>query len=195
MLSAYVIDMALCQPKPVGSLTAFFFCDPDTPTSLTAGTIFGSLIKQFQKCETMSDSFTTKLSQILKDGDPDSFEIGTLLIDAISSQSATIVIDGIDECTQNEREIVFKVLREVLTNRVTDMKIFVTSRPDIAGDVKRNFKCYYEAPALTAKTMDAIGSYIDGALQERLDSGKLKVGEPATLSDIRESLVKGAEGM
>ena len=188
-----MVDVNLCQAT--NSVTAFFFCDSDTANSLNASVILGSLIKQFQHCETMSDTFATQLSQTLKDGNPDSTEIGTLLIKAVGRQSATIIIDGVDECPQNEREILFTVLQELLTNRPKDIKIFITSRPDIATDVKRCFRNHYKAPALTAKTKEAIASYIDGALQERRDNGKLRVGEPATLRDIQDSLVKGSEGM
>ncbi|KAK4938357.1 hypothetical protein LTR10_021156 [Elasticomyces elasticus] len=108
---------------------AYFFCRYDDLESLKARTIIGSLTKQllsslepkaFESMHITGDS-TLETEQMLQ-------YLQKLL--PVHRQRCFIILDGLDECSQEEIATLMQFLRSVLTIKTT-LQVFCASRPEL----------------------------------------------------------------
>ncbi|KAK5038212.1 hypothetical protein LTS07_001681 [Exophiala sideris] len=127
VLTANVVENVVLQAPDAG--VAYFFCRYDDLESLKARTIIGSLTKQllsslepkaFESMHITGDS-TLETEQMLQ-------YLQKLL--PVHRQRCFIILDGLDECSQEEIATLMQFLRSVLTIKTT-LQVFCASRPEL----------------------------------------------------------------
>ena len=192
--SAAAIDDLFCSQHPRNTVS-FFFCQFDNAESLQARTILGCLIRQLLTLDTLSKGICNRIETLFTDAMPDAEDLGSLFDEvAGESQIHYIVIDGLDECPKADRNVVLKVLGKLVSSKST-IKILLSSREDIGGDIQRKFKPLRHKTMACQEAAADIASYIDGVIADKIDEKELEVGDPKLILDIRDALVQGAHGM
>ena len=175
----------------------FFFCQYNDASSLEAATVLGSLIRQNLSITTLSEAVEKQLEKTFANSLPDIEELKALfkIVVAGISQPHYIIIDGLDECSKNDQDEILAVLRAVsLSSRY--IKLFLASRDDIRKAVDKAFESSYLHQTMSCpEVRDDIASYVKDVIAERLEQGKLIVGNSTLCTDIENALIKGACGM
>jgi len=124
-------------------------------------------------------------------------DLTDVLREVISSCLAHfIVIDGLDDCTPSQRDIVLNMLAGLLRNNPTaSLKILVSSH-DAMPQRLRGIAHDEHTVLQSHNAFNAdVVVYIDNTLATRLEDYTLLVGNPNVILDIRNALLNGADGM
>ncbi|KAI9765585.1 MAG: hypothetical protein M1840_007274 [Geoglossum simile] len=196
VLTASIIDELFCCNPINHPLIRFFFCQYDSPESLKAGTILGSLIRQCLDVDTMSDPIEADLKQLLRDSPPD-FRDLNLLMEKVSSvsQEQFIVIDAIDECEKAERNLFLSAMRRLMNSSKVKLKIFLASGFHIGIELERALKLNHRISMACPNAHSDIKTYIENSVAEKKKDGELVVGQSQLIGEIQDALIKGAQGM
>ena len=111
------------------------------------------------------------------------------------TKSSFIFIDAIDECSESEWGMLSEVLRDIMVSCSSVVKLFLAVRQGIAEDVGKIFKSNYQVTMSSSKADSDIKTYIKDVLNEKMDSGKLVIGNPELINEIMDALVQRADGM
>ncbi|KAK5629073.1 hypothetical protein RRF57_004788 [Xylaria bambusicola] len=191
VLLANMVDDLNLHVQNEGLPVAYFFCQHDNPKSLEAHTIMGCLARQLL-CATplpsgLDDFADTTSPAVDIDG------IAGLLLKVLPSR-AYFIIDGLDECENRQREILASQLRRLQDH--SSLLVCLSFR----SEADNTLRLYLEQLAwpiifqIPDNNTD-IEDYITAELERRVESGKLKLGEPTLILEIREVLLQGAQGM
>ncbi|KAH0551737.1 hypothetical protein GP486_007045, partial [Trichoglossum hirsutum] len=192
---ASIIDELFCC-NPINHLfVRFFFCQYDSPESLKANTILGSLIRQCLDVDTMSDSVEADLKQLLGNSPPDFEDLNLLMVKVSSvSQEQFIVIDAIDECEKAERNLLLSALQSLMNSPKVKLKVFLTSGLHIGIELERALRPNYRMPMASPDAHSDIKTYIEDSIAEMRKKEELVVGQPQLIVEIQDALVRGAQG-
>lgn len=115
----------------------------------------------------------------------------------VSSLAAThfIVIDGFDECPKSERTAVLTVLRDVFAQARSRVKLFFSCRDDIGDEIQRAFPAFHRQSMSPTLVSRDIAAFVEDELKAKIADRELAFGDPALPTDIRDALVRGADGM
>ena len=173
----------------------YLFCQFENAESVIATTTLGCLIQQCLDVDTLPHSIESRLADILRFSCPDANELGVLLRDVLGNNKASfIVIDAIDECTTSERSMLLKVLQNIMNSSPNVVKFFLAARHGIMEEVVTSFKPWYHVKtSFPGARSDRITS-IEDYLAIRENNRHFFVGNPELLNDIKDALVKGANG-
>ena len=112
VLLANIVDDLSLSTENDPPLVAYFFCRHDLPESLQARTIFGSLARQMLRSIPHLDA----LLHLCEDKHPTG-NLETILSMVLqaypSDQKTYLIIDGLDECHEDERATLIQSLRDV----------------------------------------------------------------------------------
>ncbi|KAL8295977.1 hypothetical protein RB600_001460 [Gaeumannomyces tritici] len=170
---------------------AYFFCQHDNPESLQARTIMGCLARQllgpFPGPVGLED-FTDATSPTMDlDG------VTSLLLKVLPPK-AYFVIDGLDECDNDQRQSLIDGLRQL--QEASSLLVCISFR--IEADTALRLRTgHFARPSvfqIPDDNPDVMG-FITAELEMRIRSGELKIGEPTLILEIEGSLVQGAQGM
>ena len=162
--------------------------------SLKARTIFGSIAKQltndlpthaFHKFESTTADLTNTLD-FLK----------TVLT---GKRRYFIVLDGLDECEEEQFKELVDVLRVLLDTPLLHIKLYFTTRTSVMNWVPLALKPERRIVLDTAENQASvtrdISNFVDTSLRERLQENKLQLGDPTLVFKIQDALKTGAQGM
>jgi hypothetical protein len=175
---------------------AHYYCDYSEPDTLTAVAILGCLIKQLLEKIDISDDIAKQIDRCYKcgTGKPTTEELITLLLAVLRLfPELYVVIDGIDECESQEREDVFSIIRQLADFGGCVVKAFISSREEV--DIKKAFARYRQIHVSEANVMSDIDSYVKGAVEVRVQTGKLVVRDHSLVGTVIDALSHGARGM
>ncbi|KIX99306.1 uncharacterized protein Z520_04882 [Fonsecaea multimorphosa CBS 102226] len=172
------------------ALVCYFFCSHDDAESLKAETIIGCLARQL-------------LSLLNPDvfGSVDTIGPGALDTDEIvastlrmlpQNEQIFVVVDGLDECNEIELDILFEYLGRLLKSD-HHFHIFCSSRTDLHTRYGTALQPHHHLP-LPVQNPE-IAQYIEHALEDRLETGDLCLGDPDIILAIRHALLEGSHGM
>jgi hypothetical protein len=103
-------------------------------------------------------------------------------------------VDGLDELKEDERQIVYSSLRDLLSiNKIT--KLFLSSRNDESQTMGSDRTSKYRICLLPEKISIDINSYIRHAVRNLRAGGRLAIRDPWLERDVLDALVDGAKGM
>lgn len=174
----------------------YFFCQFDNSVSLLASTIVSCLLKQLLSPAKMTEPFIDQLSNLLEAGPAGTRELGDILEQVIEPLTTTlVVVDGLDECSKQERNLLLKTLQKLTCSDHGKIKIFIASRSNIEREIKGYFVYQFQMSMNSAEVRSDIDTYIDDALEDKLNDGELQIGNTSLLSDISKALKEGAQGM
>ncbi|KAE9571848.1 hypothetical protein CGMCC3_g11973 [Colletotrichum fructicola] len=168
------------------SVVFYFFCRHDNPESLKCQTILGSLTRQYlSEISVGSQQFTDDIPTL------DTAAMTRIMVSSTNKSRTYVLIDGLDECRSEERRGLLQCLAEIqgmpgwhlgLSARLSAEVLFgddiiITwhiSMPNLNPDIER---------------------YVDSELSRRKDSGELVTSDAQLITEIREALLKGYNGM
>ena len=177
------------SPKDV---TSFFFCRFDDQESLKARTIIGSIARQFVN-DIPEDNFHGFCNETPV--------IEYLEIALSHTRQYFIILDGLDECPEEEIREVSEILYRLLSSPRLQIKIFWFSRPNIVDWLPPKLKTEQQISLETTESQDRIGSdirkFIQITFEEYLegDTPKLRILDPTTVLKAEEYLKNEAHGM
>jgi ankyrin repeat domain-containing protein 50 len=198
VLLANIIDdlslMPIIQHKK--AFLAYFFCRNNISESLEARTILGSLARQLLGTEP-SDPIAKEFRSYTQPNLGLDNLIG-LLGKALDPMAPVyIVLDGLDECSDSEREAVITHLRKL--QETLSLVVCLSGRLIGSGAKTSSQQHLSQLTDLKTTIMPRenpdVRNYIDFELEQNLQSGKLKIGQPTLILDIQTALTRGAEGM
>ena len=192
--SAAIVDSLLLEPLPPTSLRTYFFCEYDNAHSLTARAILGCLARQ-----SLAQDNPTLLGELqsLFDADPpDEDDITTFFIQhSNASRVHFILIDGLDECAELEREIVLNTLEALLRLESPRFRIFLSGRDSIVSETRHMLKPGYYQTMNCAEVAEDIEAVIGALIDEKKQRRKLVLQDPNLEDEIISALKTGAKGM
>lgn len=182
--------------KPLGSSLGYFFCKSEDAASLKAREVVGSLARQlFEDVPTE----TLKLNQM----DPSIGDI-TLDIEQILSNMVLLlprhkqyimVLDGLDECEYEEIRVLVESIQSLLKSSKHIFKLFWTGRSDFSSRVSEQLRPDFEVHISPSNNGPEISKYIELALEDALESGRLKLRDPNVVLEIQDALEVEAHEM
>ncbi|KAI9683533.1 MAG: hypothetical protein M1822_006073 [Bathelium mastoideum] len=174
---------------------AYFFCRHDINESLKARAIFGSLVRQVLG----SISDLTVAADFLDEHmfDPDLESLSSLLLRTLPpNHEIYFVLDGLDECSSDERDLLIKRLCKLQEFFVLHLCISLRLEPSNVGTLTTHLQHFLSRTEISLPVDNPeIESFIQCELESRIQSGNLNLGDPALVIEIYDALVKGSQGM
>jgi hypothetical protein len=107
-------------------------------------------------------------------------------------QCLTIVIDGIDECSEHgDRLSILRALSRLTSSESGSIKVIYTSRDEI--DIRRHFEIFDDI-SIAARGND-IELFVAAAIETRMQNKTLRMRDPALKEVIINTIVAKANGM
>lgn len=193
VLLATVLDDINLSPEIKGCATAYFFCRHDIAESLQPRTILGSLARQLL-CTVPDLSVLFESVEHAGFGG-DTEEVLELLVQGFPvGQKAYVVLDGLDECNQEEQNVVLQSLQKL--QRRLKILLCLSCRMEPSNTLQ-SIAQYLASPQIISMPGDNpdIGAFIDAELERCLRLKKLILGDPTLILEIQHALLKGSQGM
>jgi hypothetical protein len=144
----------------------------------------------------MSNVIEHRLKELFEGISPDGKDFESLLQDiAATSEKVIFVIDGFDECHKADRIVVLKNLQKLLSSSQFHIKLLLSSREDVIGDIDRVFSTCHQVTMNCEETRADILTYIEDMVEDKIQDGELDICDPQLKQDIQKALAKGANGM
>lgn len=190
-LANMIDDLHLTARRDKQSL-GYFFCRHDDVESLNARVVIGSITRQLLQQHAQDvQSHVSDECPCLRDLDD-----LVILLKTVLPPNCVIhlVIDGLDECNDSERDQILQVLDQFQTIRLTH--VCLSFRLEADNSMRLNTKSILNcSTASIPENNPDIGYFIDAELQTCLETQRLTLGDPALIAQIRDTLLQGAQGM
>ena len=193
VLSSSVLEELMVN-KGADTSVGYFFCSYDDFVSLKAQAITGSLARQFLGGVPAKDF--NKL-------DPDvgdmSFNIQQLVSHMLGllppNKQYMIILDGLDECELHQANLLFQALHSLLTSSTQVFKLFWTGRSDFVERASHQLHSDFHVRISQSHSGSEISRFIELALDEALENGRLQLRDPRIIFQIQDALEKEAREM
>ena len=193
VLLANIIDDLNLYVHSKDITVAYFFCRHDIPESLDAGTVIRSLVRQLLRpipdlaiVAGFLDDTTSALD----------FEhmISVLRRALPSTYKAYFILDGLDECDNDERNTLILQLRKLQDTFTMLLCISFRLEPDNA--LKLSLEDFTTPTSiLIPEDNPDIEFFIKKELENCIESKKLVIGNPTLILEIRDALLQRSQGM
>ncbi|KAK6597398.1 hypothetical protein H4I95_09669 [Botrytis cinerea] len=179
---------------------SYYYCDYADKRTLSPSGLF-SFISQnlFRDMNEIPEALIAILEADYPDEttSPSLDQIVALLIKAIDELSSVVMfIDGLDELPESDRKLTFSILRKILNEVKSPVKLFVSSREDVTYLFQSlsgitTFKVHLQTNSISPD----IEAYIRHEIDKLIMTGYLVLGNLALKEDILNVLRDGAKGM
>lgn len=173
---------------------AYFFCRHDIADSLQARTVMGSLARQLLR--DVAD--LTKADEEIVSVNTPPFNFSTIL--HIFRRvlppgfEAHFVLDGLDECHEQERRDLIRQLREL--QRVFTLRVCIACRSDVDGLWTLKPESFSNGSIMVVPEENPeMKQFIRAELIDRIEAHKLVIGDPGLALEIEDALIAGSQGM
>ena len=196
VLASVVIDEALPKGSPSHAI-AYFYCDYKDQRTQEASGILGSLAQQISKQDEQSFAKLYEFHRAYGQGQSDTAPYeATLLRDLVRDvmtnfESTSIIIDALDECVGNVRDIVELLMSLGGNVANANVKLLFLSRDEI--DIRDSLDASPQI-SIAADNRD-LGLYVGGEIEERIRKKKLNIKNASLKGFMMDRLINGAEGM
>ncbi|CVL12481.1 uncharacterized protein FPRN_15077 [Fusarium proliferatum] len=196
IICASVIDYLLTRRSSGRSHVTFFFSRFDDSESMRAETILRALARQLITVQDVSGHTKQALETIKSAPGDILLDLSRLLTRLLSRKGPTswVILDGIDECQREERQILTKVLTSMLDDGV-NARLFITSRDHATSTFKEDYVILEQISMNCSAAQDGMAQLVDQAVQKCLDAEELLVGDQTLINEIKNTLTKHADGM
>ncbi|KAJ5910121.1 hypothetical protein N7504_004764 [Penicillium tannophilum] len=195
VLSSNVVSR-LHASRKANEIISHHFCCADNKATLSARNIMGSLACQLMDSQIATYQFDDL--QTLHDitQNLDTMEVTELLLSCLGAGKAFfLIIDGLDECNEEDcQEVILSLTRLRLCDKI-NVKIFISSRPDIEAQLFSAARPQYRVTVTEKRVKPDIDVYIDVLLSRLLEEGKLKLRDGTLIATISQALRDGSDGM
>jgi hypothetical protein len=193
--SAAAADELLCQPRKSNEHIGLFFCEHDCVDSLNCRTILGSLIRQCLSVDALPKDIESQLKEMFEGTSPDAEDLEAVLHTvADTSEKLTFIIDGIDECPEQERTMLLRILSRSRSFN-SPIKLFISSREGFINEIRVISETLHRLTMHCKEAEADVPAYVEGIIQEKIKDGKLMVGSKQLGEEIQDALIQGANGM
>ncbi|TGO62599.1 hypothetical protein BOTNAR_0111g00170 [Botryotinia narcissicola] len=185
---------------PADTAISYYYCDYADKRTLSPSALFSFISqKLFRGMNELPEALIVILEAEYPDeaSSPSLDRVVALLIKAIDElSSVAIFIDGLDELPESDRKLTFSILRNILNEVTSPVKLFVSSREDVTHLFKSSssltiFKVHLQTNAISPD----IEAYIRHSIDELITSGDLVLGNLALREEILNVLKCGAKGI
>jgi len=193
--SASAVNHVLAYKGGIDEIVVFFFPQFDDPQSLCAETVIRSIIRQSLDPVTLSEEMEADLVEMDQKSSTGLVELAVLLRKKVAqSKMFYIFIDALDEFEARERRALLDLLVS-LGSGGSSLRVFLAGRESLVGELKGKLTGIEHVSMASAQAKPDIFLYIEEALQERIKARELVVGNHSLILDIKQALVKHADGM
>ena len=195
VLASLVIDEILIKSRS-NVAVAYFYCDYKDPRTQALYRILGSLVQQIAKQDKKSFVKAEQFYHAYGESQKNPVEyipedLRDLIIDMATDYECTmIVVDGLDECGENTRDIT-ELLVSLNAKGDTDLKTLLLSRDE--HDIRECLK-EYASIYVAAGTHD-LERFVSSEIETRIQKKQLNIKTSELKERVKERLVRGAEGM
>jgi hypothetical protein len=187
----------LHRTRKTNEIVAHHFCQSDHESSLSAREIIGALARQIidSQLEAANDIDLRTLYE--QCADADASDVAAILRSRLhDNKMYFVLIDGLDECTKAEIQIVAVNIAKLCGQSAKCLKVMYIGRPGLEEHLFRGcLSAKYRLPLTKAAVTQDIETYIAGRLNQCLEEERLKLTNPTLILDIVETLQKQADGM
>ncbi|KAJ6008350.1 NACHT nucleoside triphosphatase [Penicillium herquei] len=193
MLANLVDDLNLHSQNSKIPVT-FFFSRYDIPETLKAQTVFGSIIRQLLSGvpDLIKESSQLEL-ELDSDVEPHQRMLGLIRSIFDMKFRSFVVIDGLDEFNDSEREKLFEYLENLA--EIIQISLCTACRRDGSTLTKFRPLSFPDIQASMPDNTSEIEAFITQELERRIQSRKLIIGDLTLLLEIRKALISGFQGM
>lgn len=193
--SASAVNYVLTHKSGIDEIVAFFFPQFDNPQSLCAETVIRSIIRQSLDPVMLSEEMEADLSEMDQKPSTGLVELTILLRKRVAqSKMFYIFIDALDEFGATERRALLNLLVS-LGSGGSGLRVFLAGRESLSGELKGKLTGIEHVSMASAQANPDISLYIEEVLQEKIEDRDLVVGDQLLILDIKQALVKHADGM
>jgi hypothetical protein len=197
VLAGSVIQEALIRSHAAAETSAaFFFCDYKNPATWETTTILGAVASQLARQKEEAFEILRQYHDDLhperglaQAPDPDELRARITQMSELFGQTI-IVVDGLDECCDNEEDVVDMLLQVAEFSEGVSMALFSRDHFNIRIRLEQDFSII----PITAQNED-IRLYVGAELEKRIQSRRLLLSDINMKDEIMEALVGRAEGM
>ena len=175
---------------------AYFYCDYKDATTQQATNIIKSMIKHVaiqneQSCEKLQLFLEKRKSEKTIDTYPSISDMLDMMLKMLGNYDRFyIVVDALDECTDDHRHEVLDILKSINT-KANNVHVIYTSREET--DIGEAFNDF-ESVRITANIHD-LELYVASEIGTRTSSGRLRIKHSEAKERIIDSLTHKADGM
>ena len=175
---------------------AYFYCDYKDAATQQAANIITSLVKHAaiqneQSCENLQLFIKSHKRDGKLDSTPSISNMMDLMVKMVGHYDCFyIVVDAIDECPDNHRHEVLRILKDI-TKKASKAHVIYTSREET--NIQEAFN-EFKAVHITANTND-LELYVASEIQMRTSSGRLKIRDSEVKDKIINKLIHKPDGM
>jgi hypothetical protein len=193
--SASAVNHVLTHKGGINEIVAFFFPEFDDPHSLYAETVIRSILRQSLDPVTLSGEMEADLAEMDQKPYTGLVELTLLLRKKIAqSKMFYIFIDALDEFEATERRALLSVLVSLGTGGL-GLRVFLAGRESLNRELKGKLTGIEHVSMAPAQGNSDISLYIEEILQEKIEDRDLVVGHQRLLLEIKQALVRHADGM
>jgi hypothetical protein len=176
----------------------YHYCDHADKRTLDPCTIFGTLARHLLAGIELQPQILELVNQHYGDGDriPGQKAVLEILSKTIELfEDVFLVLDGLDEVSENDRPIVYEGLQKLMSTHRVPLKLLVMCRDNAAAAFLpipgRTFAVHVSESAIETD----IQGFVRSSVASLLAQGKLVICAPELQEDIVSILIKGAKGM
>ena len=177
---------------------AYFYCDRNQLDRQDSTSIIRSFVRQLS---TARDGSTIQVSVVrtyhakkqmgFATGKLNMEECGDLLLHLVNVYpQTTLILDGLDECIDNQE--IIKALDRVLRKSLRPLKIFVSSRPD--EDIRERFEKGSNVSIQATNNQSDIASFVAAKIGEDDKSRRNRLSSELK-EDIVSAILEESKGM
>ena len=183
----------------------YFYCQRNSaePERSDPEAILRSLVRQMSclrpggaLLQPVRESYDARIKEGFAAGSLDSHECTALILEMTKNRlMTTIVIDALDECDPEKRDVLLEALSSIVTDSTGLVKIFISSRDD--QDIVLHLG---ECPNLkiqASHNQDDIAKYVNSEVSKVIHSRKWRSGkvDGDLEKEIKLALIEKAQGM
>jgi hypothetical protein len=193
-----VIDGLTATAKSSQLAVTYHYCDYADKRTLEPGTILGTLARNLLETIDMPREVTELISETFRDGEriPESKEVFDIVLRTIDLfTTVVLVIDGIDEIKEEDRQYIHEALKTLSTRQGVSIKLYMSCRENILAAVSITPGSSFRIQFSEVTTSMDIQSYINHSVAALISKGELVIRRPELEVTIIDALIQGAKGM
>ncbi|KGO78302.1 hypothetical protein PITC_059150 [Penicillium italicum] len=199
LMSNVVDQLRLQTARKSNEIVSYYFCRTDNEASLSARNILGSIARQVLSTKIEESEYETLLSlQEETARDLDMTDVVRFLLSHLKageSKRCYVILDGLDECDDNQVQAVEKAMVELCNEHGNAVfKILCAGRPGLEKRFKSN-ATQYRIMANEEKVKSDMDHYLAQTLEKCLEDEDLTIGDPAIITEIYSTLRDKADGI
>ncbi|KUJ10376.1 ankyrin [Mollisia scopiformis] len=198
LTSAAIEEVKTMATKSSRHAVAYFYCEYRLPETQVLSNILGSLVRQVCACSSDAylelEAFYSKCNEQGKQPTLPTCSEMEDLFKRLSQyfECLTVVIDGIDECSEHgDRLDILRTLSTLTSHEDGNIKVIYTSRNEI--DIRRHFESF-DSISIAARGND-LELYVAATIETRMQNKTLRMRDPALKEIIISTIVSKANGM